>query len=127
MPSDSRSGIGLCSLSSFHGGAIEDRGAQIKETDGEAFYAEACDCEVDGTACVELHVDFLKDVKNAMNSARLLGQNGHYSVRFHEAAAAAREAHHPPAMCKCECGKKGYHMGTGRNYVGKNTSPWRGA
>lgn len=58
--------------------------------------------------------------ENMMESAGLLGQNGHKSVQFGETVAAPCEAHHPPEICRCG-------ITAGRKYFGKNISSLRGA
>lgn len=89
----------------------------IRETGDQAFCAEAYDCEVDGKACVELHVDFLKDVGcvEAFDKLReeLGPDGGHYSLRFDEAAAIPCQARHSPGVCKCD--KQVYHIGQGES------------
>lgn len=90
-----------------------ERFNDLKETGDGAFYAEVYDCEVGGKACIEFHVDLLKDdgcVETFDRLREALGpEGGHYSVRCCKAAAAPCEEHHPPD--KCKCGKKIYHIG----------------
>ena len=65
--------------------------------------------------------------KNPMNFARLLGQNEHYSIRFHEAVAVAYEAQYPPKMYRVQVWKGGLPQRAGRKHFVKNGSSWRGA
>lgn len=89
----------------------------LRETGDEAFWAEAHDCEVDGKACVELHVDFLKDGGCVETSDKLREElepgGGHYSLRFDEAAGVPCQARHSPDTCKCD--KQVYHIGHGES------------
>lgn len=61
------------------------------------------DCEVGGKACIEFHVDFLRDdgcVEKFVKLLEVLGpEGGRYSVT--KAATSPCKAHHSPDKCKC--------------------------
>ncbi|CAM9852217.1 unnamed protein product [Sphacelaria rigidula] len=89
----------------------------LKKSGDEDFYAEVYDCEIDGKACIEFHVDLLNDggvieTFDALRSA--LGRDGgHYSVRFPEAARASCKAQHSKEVCKCD--REVYYIGQGES------------
>ncbi|CAM9804140.1 unnamed protein product [Sphacelaria rigidula] len=85
----------------------------LKGTGDETDDAEVYECETNGEACIEFHVDLLNDggVIETFDALRkALGPDrGRYSVRRPKAASASCKAHHPKEVCKCD--RKVYCIG----------------